>query len=121
MQYEVLVRDRKIKYHIQEDLDRFFMMLYTIGTPRDYALFSFMVYFALRASEVGLIGLDHLDLKGHRIWITRFKRGHLRRVSPTPNRPAVKAAASLSQFSWPERTLCVVSVALEAANLAQTN
>ena len=34
-----------------------------------------MVYFALRASEVGLIGLDPIDLKGHRIWITRLKGG----------------------------------------------
>ncbi len=57
MQYEVPVRDRKIKYHTQEDLGRFFMMLYTTGPPRDYALFSLMYYFALRASEVGLIGL----------------------------------------------------------------
>ena len=75
MQFEVPVRDRKIKYHSQEDLGRFFMMLYTIGPPRDYALFSLIYYFGLRASEVGLIGLDHLDLKRRRIWITRLKGG----------------------------------------------
>ncbi len=57
MQYEVPVRVRKIKYHTREDLDRFFMMLYTTGPARDYALFSLMHYFGLRASEVGLIGL----------------------------------------------------------------
>ena len=75
MQYEIPVRDRKIKYHTQEDLDRFFAKLYNISSSRDYALFSLMYYFGLRASEVGLIGLDHIDLNRHRIRITRLKSG----------------------------------------------
>ncbi len=65
----------KIKYHTQEDLDRFFAKLYNLSPPRDYALFSLMYYFSLRASEVGLTGLDHLDLKRNRIWVTRLKGG----------------------------------------------
>lgn len=64
----------KIKYHTQEDLDHFFAKLYNLSPPRDYALFSLMYYW-LRASEVGLIGLDHLDLKRNRIWVTRLKGG----------------------------------------------
>ncbi|MCH8874957.1 tyrosine-type recombinase/integrase [candidate division KSB1 bacterium] len=65
----------KIKYHTQEDLDRFFAKLYNLSPPRDYALFSLMYYFGLRASEIGLIGLDYLDLKRNRIWVTRLKGG----------------------------------------------
>ena len=75
MPHEVSNRDGKIKYHTQEDLDRFFAKLYAISPPRDYSLFSLMYYFGLRASEVGLIGLDHLDLRRSRLWITRLKGG----------------------------------------------
>jgi len=99
MQYEIPVRDRKIKYHTQKDLDRFFMMLYTTGPPRDYALFSLMVYFGLRTSEVGLIGFDHIDLNRHRIWITRLKSGSALSI-PYPARPdlseSLKAYLDLS-------------------------
>ena len=65
----------KIKYHTQEDLDRFFAKLYNISPPRDYSLFSLMYYFGLRASEIGLIRLDDLDLDRNRIWISRLKSG----------------------------------------------
>jgi len=65
----------KIKYHTQEDLDRFFAKLYNISPPRDYSLFSLMYYFGLRASEVGLIRLDDLDLDRNRIWVSRLKSG----------------------------------------------
>jgi len=73
MNYRLVIE--KIKYNTREDLDRFFTMLYTTGPVCDCALFSLMDYFGLRASKVGLIGSDHIDLNRPRIWITRLKGG----------------------------------------------
>ena len=61
-----------VKYLTQEEAQRFFSKIHD---RRDRALFKLMYDFGLRASEVGKLTLENLDLDRGRIWINRLKGG----------------------------------------------
>ena len=62
-----------VKYLTQEEAQRFFSKIHD---RRDRALFKLMYDFGLRASEVGKLTLENLDLDRGRIWIHRLKGGN---------------------------------------------
>ena len=65
-----VVNIRSIKYLTQDELSRLFR---AISNPRDKAIFSIAYYHGLRASEVGMIKLEDINLDSARIRIYRAK------------------------------------------------
>lgn len=61
-----------LKYLTQEELIRFFAQ---IKSKRDRAMFNLMYKYGLRASEVGLLRIEDVDLIRSRITIWRLKGG----------------------------------------------
>src|SRR5664279_4647938 len=62
----------EIKYVTPELVEAFFKK---IKSARDMALFSALYYYGLRASEVGLLEVEHVDLENNRIFIKALKGG----------------------------------------------
>ena len=61
---------KSIKYLTQDELKR---LLGVITSKRDKAIFSVAYYHGLRASEVGLLKLEDVDLSGQHIRVERVK------------------------------------------------
>jgi type 1 fimbriae regulatory protein FimB len=74
---------RTIKYLTEEELTALFAAIAaeakvdgTRADPvRDLAIFEVAFHRGLRASEVGMIGMDNVDLKRRRIFVARLKSG----------------------------------------------
>lgn len=62
----------EIKFVTPELVETFFKKIKSV---RDLALFSAMYYYGLRASEVGLLEVEHVDLENNRIFIKALKGG----------------------------------------------
>ena len=62
----------EIKFVTPELVETFFKKIKSV---RDLALFSTMYYYGLRASEVGLLEVEHIDLDNNRIFIKALKGG----------------------------------------------
>lgn len=61
-----------VKFVTPELVETFFKKIKSV---RDLALFSSMYYYGLRASEVGLLEIEHVDLENNRIFIKALKGG----------------------------------------------
>jgi type 1 fimbriae regulatory protein FimB len=66
------VTREKYVYLTRREIDLFFAQITDL---RDRALFGAMYYFGLRASEVGLLLLEHVNFRTRRIYIPRLKGG----------------------------------------------
>src|SRR5260370_42493095 len=62
----------QIKFVTPDLIEAFFKKIKSI---RDLTLFSSMYYYGLRASEVGLLEVEHIDLENNRIFIKALKGG----------------------------------------------
>jgi len=62
----------EIKFVTPELVETFFKKIKSV---RDMALFSALYYYGLRASEVGLLEIEHVDLDNNRIFIKALKGG----------------------------------------------
>lgn len=65
-----------IKYLTQEETKRLFEVIKKKGSKRDQAMFKVIYDYGLRASEVGLLLIDDVDLKRRKIKIQRLKDGY---------------------------------------------
>lgn len=62
----------EIKFVSPELIEAFFKKIKSV---RDLAIFSTMYYYGLRAGEVGLLEVEHVDLENNRIFIKALKGG----------------------------------------------
>src|SRR5258706_7080408 len=62
----------EIKFVTPDLIEKFFSKIKSI---RDKAMFSVMYHYGLRASEVGLLTLEDIDLNNNRIFIKALKNG----------------------------------------------
>jgi integrase len=65
----------RIKYLNDAQLAGFFQAVEAAGSPRDVAMFRLMYHRGLRASEVGLLKMEHLNLRDRRLVVPRKKHG----------------------------------------------
>jgi len=63
---------KTIKYLTQEEVSRLFSKIHD---KRDRAMFNVVYKYGLRASEVGLLKIDDVDLERRRIRVYRLKGG----------------------------------------------
>jgi len=78
---ELMAREQNtIKFLTQEELKRLFKVIKS-HSKRDYTIFYLAYRHGLRASEIGLLRVEDLDLKNYRIKIHRLK-GSLDSIHP---------------------------------------
>jgi len=66
------IRQREVKYLTQSQVKQLFQM---ISSPRDKLMFNMMYKYGLRASEVGLLRWNDIDLNEKKVMIWRLKGG----------------------------------------------
>lgn len=64
-----------VKYLTQEEMKRLFNAIQRGGSKRDRAMFKVIYDYSLRASEVGLLRVEDVDLSRRKIMVRRLKSG----------------------------------------------